>query len=93
MNKQEFINVISEKTGETKKHTGEFLDAILSNIAEISKTEDIQFTGYFKTVLKETKKRIGRNPKTGEPVTIPSKKIVKIKCGNKFDITEGEAND
>lgn len=92
MNKQELVEKVAEKTGEYKKKVGDILDSILEVIVETSKKEEVKLTGYFKTEIKTTKERMGRNPKTGDEVLIPSRKVIKIRVGNKFDIA-GDAND
>lgn len=86
MTKQELVNAIAEKTGETKKRAEELVNVVLDTIVETAKVEDVKINGYFKTTIKHTKERVGRNPKNGEEINIPSKKIVKIKLGTKFDI-------
>ena len=70
MTKQNLVNYIAEETGMTKADATRALDAVLNGI------------GTFATQHKEA--RQGRNPRTGEAVTIPARTAVSIKAGAKL---------
>lgn len=72
MNKKELVDAISQRVSLPKKIVNDVLGATLDVIMETtSEGEDIALVGFgtFKAV--ERKEREGRNPKTGEPITIP----------------------
>ena len=80
MNKPEFIAVVSEKTGMSKKDTERVINAALDTItAALVKGERIQFSGFgiFETKLR--KARIGRDPHTKEPMGIPETRVPTFK--------------
>ena len=83
MTKKEFIALYAEKANfETKADAERKLDAVLDLFEEVLvKGEEVNFTGWGKFEVKETAERVGRNPKTGEEVQIPTKKVVKFKAG------------
>lgn len=72
MNKKELVDAISQRVSLPKKVVSDVLGATLDVIMETtSEGKDIALVGFgtFKAV--ERKGREGRNPKTGEPITIP----------------------
>lgn len=83
MTKKDFTKVLFEKGVFSSKAEAERkFDAILVTIEETLKAgEEINFIGWGKFEVVEKAERIGRNPKTGEEIIIPSKKTVKFKAG------------
>ena len=85
MNRVEFINVVAEKTGFTKKDTTIFVDTFIDAVKDtILDGESISFSGFGVFKPKTIKERVGRNPQTGEKVFISEKKSVGFKAGNVF---------
>ncbi len=83
MTKKEFIALFAEKGNfESKAEAERKLDVVLDLFEEILVNgDDINFVGWGKFEVKETVARTGRNPKTGEEIEIPAKKVVKFKAG------------
>jgi DNA-binding protein HU-beta len=78
MTKAQILDHMSKKSGLTKKATGEFLqELVLLSYKEAKKSFVIPGLG--KLVLVARKARMGRNPKTGEAIKIPAKKVVKFR--------------
>jgi len=78
MTKSQVEDHIAKKTGVPKKTVRE----ILMEMAELSYAEAknaFTIPGIGKLVLVDRKARTGRNPRTGEPVEIPAKKVVKFR--------------
>lgn len=85
MNKQEFINKYSVKTQQTKKNSGEQVDAFLETLKEsLAEEGKISFMDNFSLELVPTNERKGHNPATGEEITIPAGKKVKFKASKNF---------
>jgi len=83
--KKEFIEILSEKSGENKKRAAELLDVFLDSVeSALEKDGSVQFVGWGTFEVKETAERMGRNPRTGEEIKIPAKKAVKFKVGKKL---------
>ncbi|MGL5191004.1 MAG: HU family DNA-binding protein, partial [Cetobacterium sp.] len=72
MTKKEFEKVLVEKgVFKTQKESAEKVSIILETITEsLVNGDGINFLGWGKIEAIPTPKRIARNPKTGEPVTI-----------------------
>lgn len=76
MNKTELVNVVAaEVNSVAKKDIDAVITATLKAIAEAMKEGDkVQLIGFGTFEAKETAAREGRNPKTGETITIPASK-------------------
>ena len=84
--KNEFITAIVKKVdGLTKKDTAIILDAISETITEClvagGKGEKINLPGLGSLEVRERAGREGRNPQTGEAMTIAASKTPKFKAG------------
>ena len=85
MNKQELIDAIAASTGESKSSTGEAIDAILQVVtAVVTRGEAVQLVGFGSFSTGARAERAGRNPATGETITIPAAKTVKFTAGKAF---------
>jgi DNA-binding protein HU-beta len=85
MNKGELISAIAEKTEQTQAQSKAMLEAVLSTIKEALAEDDaVQLIGFGTFSVKERAEREGRNPQTGEPLTIAAKKVVSFKPGKEF---------
>lgn len=78
MTKAQIVEHLSTKLSTTKKTAQEFLDE-LAQLAYKEAKKDFTLPGIGKITLTRRKKRQGRNPATGESITIPAKKVVKIR--------------
>lgn len=84
MNKAELIDAIAARTGTTKTATGQALAAVIDAIAEAlcrGEGEAVALIGCGAFHVKERAERRGRNPKTGEAMTIPAQHVVTFKSG------------
>lgn len=82
MTKAEFITKLAEKTGDTKKRAGEVLQIFLDTIeGSLVKGNPVAFVGWGTFDVQKKAAKEGRNPKTGEKMKIPAKKVVKFKAG------------
>ena len=76
MNKTELISAAAERSGVTKKDTEKALNAALELIAtHLSRGEKIQLSGFGNFEVRQREARGGRNPHTGEAVSIPAAKV------------------
>lgn len=78
MTKGQILDHLSSKTGTTKKLAGQFLDELVS-LAYKQAKNSFTIPGLGKLVVVNRKKRQGRNPATGETITIPAKKVLKFR--------------
>ena len=82
MNKTEFINAVAEKEGIEKKCAEKAVNAVFATIAqELAKGEKIQLVGFGTFEIRERAEKQGRNPRTGETMTVPASKVLAFKAG------------
>lgn len=83
MTKQEFISLYQEKMEiSTKKEAERLINGFFSTLEEILVNgDDLSVIGFGKFETTTKAARICRNPKTGEEVKVPEKKVVKFKAG------------
>jgi DNA-binding protein HU-beta len=85
MNKAELVEAISNETGLSKTKTNEVVNTIVNKITESLKNgEKVSLVGFGSWSTTNRPERKGRNPKTGEIITIPSKNVAKFKPGNEL---------
>ena len=82
MNKENLIQAISQKTGETKKNVEFMLNAFMQTVTEsLSNGESVKLTGFGIFEVKNRAARKGRNPRTSEEIHIPARKVPFFKAG------------
>ena len=82
MNKTEFINAVAAKEGIEKKCAEKAVNAVFATIAdELAKGEKIQLVGFGTFEIRERAEKQGRNPRTGETMTVPATKVPAFKAG------------
>ena len=82
MNKMELVSAMADKTGLSKKDAEAALKAFTDVVAEeLKKGEKIQLVGFGTFEVSERAAREGRNPQTGETMTIAASKAPKFKAG------------
>ena len=75
MNKTELIEVVAKEAALTKKNAEVAVNAVFDAIvASLEKGEDVQVFGFGKFEVTARAAREGRNPATGEKITIPASK-------------------
>jgi DNA-binding protein HU-beta len=78
LSKSQIAAALAEKVGITKKQAVLALDT-LAEMSYKNAKNGFTFPGVGKLVLVNRKARMGRNPKTGEPIKIPARKAVKFR--------------
>jgi DNA-binding protein HU-beta len=87
MTKKEFVALFAERGNfESKAEAERKLDTFMTTVEEVLLNGDeVNFIGWGKFEVVARAERKGRNPKTGEEITIPAKKAVKFKAGKKLN--------
>jgi len=81
MNKTELVAAVAENTGMTKKDTEKALTAAFDAIGgALAKSEKVQVVGFGTFEVKSRVARTGRNPRTGQEITIPASKVPTFKA-------------
>jgi DNA-binding protein HU-beta len=82
MNKSELITAIAEHANLTKADAGRALDGLTKTIEATLKTGDsITLVGFGTFAVKDRVERTGRNPQTGQEITIAAAKVPAFKPG------------
>ena len=82
MNRVELVAKIAEKSGLTQVDADKVLDCTLETIEGALKAgDDIRLIGFGNFEVKTRGERTGRNPKTGEKITIAATKAIVFKAG------------
>lgn len=93
MTKTDLIDMVAEKTGLTKKDSGKAINAAVDSIVEYlseeaQKAEDnrdnVQLIGFGTFEVRDRSERKGRNPQTGEEITIPARTVPVFRSGKTF---------
>lgn len=91
MNRMQMVTAMSVAGGVTKKVAEQQLTALLNGITESLKAgESVTVTDNFTLYVEEKAARKGRNPKTGEPLEIPAKRVIKFKPYKHFRNAVGQ---
>ena len=82
MNKSELIEAIAQEAGISKADAQKALDATTNAVTNaLKKGDTVTLVGFGTFYVGERAERQGRNPKTGEPLTIAAAKTPKFRAG------------
>ncbi len=82
MNKSELIDAMANESKLTKADTARALDSFIKAVSdELSNGGSVALVGFGTFSVKERAERKGRNPQTGEEITIKAAKIPSFKAG------------
>jgi len=82
MSKAELVEKIAEQAKLTKVDADRALNAFINVVtASLKEGEDVALVGFGTFTVGDRAERQGRNPQTGEVITISAKKVVKFKPG------------
>jgi len=82
VNKSELVSAIAKEADITKEMAHRVLDATLKSIESALKAgEQVSLVGFGSFLVRERAARLGRNPKTGEPMQISASKSPVFKAG------------
>ena len=87
MNKAELIDAIADSADLTKADAGRALDALVDAITQALKNgESVSLVGFGSFLVKERAERQGRNPQTGDSITIKAARIPSFKAGKALKV-------
>jgi len=76
MTKADIVDEIADRTGLTKKDVAETVDEFLSAVARsLAAGQHIEIRGFGTFKVKDRKPRLARNPRTGESVPVPARRV------------------
>lgn len=92
MTKVDIVNAVYSRVGGfSKKESAELVDLLFDTIKEtLGRGERVKVSGFGNFVLRDKHARRGRNPQTGEAITIDSRRVLAFKPSA---LLKGELND
>lgn len=80
MTKIDIIQQVYEKLGFSKKEAAEIVEAVFDIIKDtLADGEVVKISGFGNFVVKEKRSRRGRNPQTGEEISITARRVLTFK--------------
>ncbi len=95
MTKAELVEEVSKVSDLTKKHSEVIVDTVFQSIIDaLHRGEKIELRGFGSFRLRQRESRKGRNPKTGDKVDVPPKRVPYFKPGKELkDLINRESDD
>jgi integration host factor subunit beta len=85
MTKAELVEDVADAAELTKKDAERLVEIVFESIIEsLNQGEKIELRGFGSFRVRERGARRGRNPKTGDPVNIPAKRVPYFKPGKEL---------
>ena len=85
MNKADLVNSVSAQTGETKTVVSSIVDATIKTIVDsVVDGKKVSILGFGSFEPRDRSARQGLNPKTGEKIAIPAKRVPTFSAGKQF---------
>jgi integration host factor subunit beta len=85
MTKAELVDEVGREAALTRKHSEVIVDAVFSTIVDaLQRGDKIELRGFGSFRVRRRGSRTGRNPKTGQGVVVPAKKVPYFKPGKEL---------
>ena len=85
MNKADLVNSVSAQTGETKTVVSSIVDTTIETIVDsVVEGKKVSILGFGSFEPRDRSARQGLNPKTGEKIAIPAKRVPTFSAGKQF---------
>jgi integration host factor subunit beta len=85
MTKAELVEEVARVSDLTKKHSEVIVNTVFQSIIEaLHEDEKIELRGFGSFRIRKRRSRQGRNPKTGDRVSVPAKRIPYFKPGKEL---------
>ena len=92
MTKNELARELAEELELPRRQVVDLIEAMLEKITDVLKSGDkVQLTPFGQFKVRDRAARIARNPKTGEPIKVPAKKVLKFIAGRTLKEAVGTA--
>jgi len=92
--KLDIVNRVADRTGVPKMKAEQAVDALFHSMKEaLARGERIELRGFGVFVVKPRKRGVGRNPRTGEEVAIPTGKTIRFKPGKELQAHGFDTDD
>lgn len=83
--KKDLVALLADRSGQTKVVVQDLLQMFLDEIVrELARDRRVEFREFGVFDVKLRKPRMGRNPRTGEEVSVPARRVVTFKVGSEM---------
>lgn len=83
--KAHLVNHLYVKLGISKRESKRIVDLFFAQMVQVlQRGEDVKLSGFGGFSLRNKKERPGRNPRTGEMVSVSARRVVTFKAGEKL---------
>lgn len=90
--KAELVKAVADRSGLSQKQAGQVLDAVLETVTEaLAKGEEVRIVGFGAFAPVKRAARAGRNPRTGEEISIPARVVPAFRAGRELKAAVGRA--
>ncbi len=96
MTKAELVEKVANQINLTKKQTEVVVNTVFSSITDsLAEGKKVELRGFGSFRIRQRNARVGRNPKSGQKVDVPSKKVPFFKAGKELRelVDEHEARE
>lgn len=92
MTKNELARELAEEMELPRRQVVDLIEAMLEKITDVLKSGDkVQLTPFGQFKVRDRAARVARNPKTGEPIKVPAKRVLKFIAGRTLKEAVGTA--
>ena len=92
--KADIVEYLHTQLGLNKSESKKLIEDFFNEIQDsLARNEEVKLSGFGNFELLDKKSRPGRNPKTGEDVTISARRVVTFRAGNKLRKKIDSQND
>jgi len=85
LTKIEMVKMLCDQLNISKKECTDLVESFLEIIkAELEKSNTVKISGFGNWVVRSKKERPGRNPQTGEKMTLEARKVLTFKTSKKL---------
>lgn len=85
MTKKEIVEIVAKKSNLTNKASRDAVQAFLNTIRDsLKRGEKVVLTGFGTFSIRSRRERVGRNPKTGEKITLSARRAPGFTPGKTF---------
>jgi DNA-binding protein HU-beta len=82
MNKQDLISAVADSSGLSKTEAGKAVESVFESVTSaLKKGDEVRLVGFGTFSVSKRKASTGRNPRTGEAMTIKASSQPKFKAG------------
>ncbi len=86
MNKGDLVDNVAKASDITKAQATDAVNSVLSSMQScLKKGDKVSLIGFGTFSINKREARMGRNPRTGAPIKIKAKKVVKFKAGKALE--------